>query len=378
MQRFGQAVLQAHAAVRIAGGRELLGDGLADNRHDERRDGHVDALDVGRRDAVRGRMRSSASIYGWMHVSGGEGLERRVAAVPASSPGRRSRDRNRRGVRRPASETRRGRSGPRTPARGLSCARARGTPPRCRSARPSRGAGTSGACRRPSTRECPRRSCRRCPPPAPLPASRPSRRPARNVTPNGAKNPVGWKPRLWNCPGATLPTRHEISLPSAMAVIRSRPESASSPTARARRRPPGCSCARWTRYACRRTRAPVRTTVGERGRRHADAFTAAEDAARPRRRHRDGGGAGRPAERRVGAGERQADDVEDAQLRRVDDVLRQIGERDAVSPGRECVARVRRAVQCRPSPSLLRHEKLERGREAPRGEQKDRHRRQLG
>src|SRR5215813_3519908 len=56
------------------------------------------------------------------------------------------------------------------------------------------------------------------------PTSRPSRREARYVTPNVAKRPDGWNPRRWNCPGDTLPARHEISLPSATAAIRSRPE----------------------------------------------------------------------------------------------------------------------------------------------------------
>ncbi len=59
--------------------------------------------------------------------------------------------------------------------------------------------------------------------------------PARYVVPKVAKRPVGWKPRLWNCPGATTPVRHDISLPSAIARNQRRlPETASTPGQRDR------------------------------------------------------------------------------------------------------------------------------------------------
>ena len=57
-------------------------------------------------------------------------------------------------------------------------------------------------------------------------ASSPSSFPAPYAMPNGENNPVGWKPRRWNWPGATTPTRQAISFEIAMARIASRPVTA--------------------------------------------------------------------------------------------------------------------------------------------------------
>ena len=56
----------------------------------------------------------------------------------------------------------------------------------------------------------------------------------------------------------------------------------------------------------------------------ADGVTAAQDSRRPCRRHRLGRRDRRAAERRLRAGQRQADHVEDAELRGVDDIAREI------------------------------------------------------
>ena len=111
--------------------------------------------------------------------------------------------------------------GPGTPA----CANMR----RGRSAlrRPPRVQELRIACRRPSTRAGPPQSCRTMPAAhASACASRPSSFPAPYAMPNGENNPVGWKPRRWNCPGATTPTRHAISFAIAIARIASRPVTA--------------------------------------------------------------------------------------------------------------------------------------------------------
>jgi hypothetical protein len=58
----------------------------------------------------------------------------------------------------------------------------------------------------------------------------------------------------------------------------------------------------------------------------------AEDAARPRGRHRNCGGAHRPAEWRLRAGQRQTDYIQHAQTCCIDNILRQVREFEPRSP----------------------------------------------
>ena len=75
--------------------------------------------------------------------------------------------------------------------------------------------------------------------------------------------------------------------------------------------------------------------VGERGRRHTDAVSETEDAARTRGRHGDDRVARRFSERSFRAGERQPDHVHHAQLGGFDDIGGQIFESEARRPGGE-------------------------------------------
>ena len=119
------------------------------------------------------------------------------------------------------------------------------------------------ACRRPSIRAAPRRSCRRCRPPTPsAPASRPRSLPARRRC--RTARTVRWdESRADGTARAPRCRRGRRSrCRRRWPAIRSRPDDRRDlGAAPAPRPPPGCSCARSTRCACRRTRAPARTTA---------------------------------------------------------------------------------------------------------------------
>ena len=95
----------------------------------------------------------------------------------------------------------------------------------------------------------------------------PPRRAAAAVAPKIPQIAVGWKPRLWNAPGAAMPTRVTISLPA----IDRRQQLATARAARLgererRRHDHGRHVRRPTRSACRRSRARGRASRSRRRR----------------------------------------------------------------------------------------------------------------
>ena len=76
-------------------------------------------------------------------------------------------------------------------------------------------------------------------------------------------------------------------------------------------------------------------SVRERRHRDADPIAGAEDVAGARRRHRHRRLADRLAKPGFGSRQREADDIEDPELRRLDDIRRQIPERGALHPAAE-------------------------------------------
>ena len=52
----------------------------------------------------------------------------------------------------------------------------------------------------------------------------PRSRPAAAAAPKDPQSAVGWKPRRWNAPGATLPTAAITSTPATIAASTSAPE----------------------------------------------------------------------------------------------------------------------------------------------------------
>ena len=309
--------------------RELLGDRLADDRHDEgrHRDSRCARSSAGDDAVLRRAAAATASMYGCITCAAGNGLNDAL---------RLSQCRPRPSVMRSKSRWRLGScrcDAKRAEAsfehlRRAGRARARqDTRRRCRSAPPSRGAGTSVCV--PSTQhsrmpggeaaaDAGRRApCASASQPEQLAGEIGRRRTARTVRSDEIRaDETG--------PGATLPTRHEISLPMAIAVISVASRDGARLGQRQRRG--------HRRAAHVDDRLVVRVVVLERLRERA-VGERRRRSRRPRRRcrgcvHGPGGDIATAASRverpnGVSApGQRQADDVEHAQLRRVDDIGR--------------------------------------------------------
>ena len=208
------------------------------------------------------RRRSSEIDVRVQHVRGRKRLERRVAAVPARAEAVGDaievlRHRRVLQVRReqPEAALEARAAGPRG-ARLREQRRAR-----CRSAPRTPSAGTSTACRPPSTRAGRRPCCRRCPRPTSAPARRgPAACPAPIGDAERREETGGMKPAPVELPGRHRPdaARDLVGDRDGQDQVAAG-HAAASRRAPAPRPPTGCSCGRSTRCACRRTRAPART-----------------------------------------------------------------------------------------------------------------------
>ncbi len=208
------------------------------------------------------RSRRIAPMYGWSTCAAGNGLNdelRLSQCVPRPSVSRDRISRRRLDVLQV-----RGEQSP-SPFEHLRRARRAGAREkrrrRCRSAPTIRDAGISSASRRPSIRGCPTRSCRRCRRPAPWPP-RPVRSSLRGEIGHAER---GKQPRRMEAAPVKLTRRDAADAARDLVAdsdgsnqIAARDRASCRP-ARAPPPPTGCSCARSTRCACRRTRAPAKT-----------------------------------------------------------------------------------------------------------------------